>query len=174
MNETIPCSPQFIKQLQRLERTGKKGEKAAETARRIIHQLAGSARPTAYLLSKQTKSGENRLNNIEKYDLGAGYRLICRRRRSQVTLEFIGSHDDSDLWLNHHRGTDGGTVAQPPPAPATVVLKLPPRPAAGSDASATETANADPYEERLSHRLDDQLLRQVFGSFLTPARNRTE
>ena len=54
----------------------------------------------------RTKHGESRLRNIEKFDLGDGYRLVTQL----VTLAdayraflFVGSHDEAEDWLNKHR-----------------------------------------------------------------------
>lgn len=54
----------------------------------------------------RTKHGENRLPNVEKYDLSDGYRLIVQlvdgAKKTRAFL-FAGSHDDADRWLDHHK-----------------------------------------------------------------------
>lgn len=54
----------------------------------------------------RTKYGESRLENIEKYDLGNGFRLVVQLidgvKRSRVFL-FAGTHDDTQRWLDTHK-----------------------------------------------------------------------
>ncbi|WP_417703447.1 3'-5' exonuclease [Rheinheimera aquimaris] len=55
---------------------------------------------------KRTKHGETRLPNVEKFDLGDGYRLIVQLidgvKKTRVFL-FVGSHDDAQRWLDNHK-----------------------------------------------------------------------
>ena len=54
----------------------------------------------------RTKHGETRLPNVEKYDLGDGYRLIVQLidgiNKTRVFL-FVGNHDDAQRWLDNHK-----------------------------------------------------------------------
>lgn len=54
----------------------------------------------------RTKHGESRLENIEKYDLGNGFRLVVQLvdgvKKSRVFL-FAGTHDDTQRWLDTHK-----------------------------------------------------------------------
>ena len=54
----------------------------------------------------RTKHGETRIQNVEKYDLSDGYRLVIQlvdgKKKVRAFL-FVGSHDDSDRWLDSHR-----------------------------------------------------------------------
>ena len=54
----------------------------------------------------RTKHGENRLPNIEKFDLGDGFRLVVQLidgvKKTRVFL-FVGDHDDSQRWLDNHK-----------------------------------------------------------------------
>lgn len=54
----------------------------------------------------RTKHGETRLPNVEKFDLGDGYRLIVQLidgvNKTRVFL-FVGSHDDAQRWLDNHK-----------------------------------------------------------------------
>ena len=54
---------------------------------------------------KRTSHGESRLSNIEKYDLGDGYRLVVQlidpEKNHRVCL-FVGTHDETEAWLNTH------------------------------------------------------------------------
>jgi len=54
----------------------------------------------------RTKHGESRIPNVEKYDLGAGCRLVVQLvdgvKKTRAFL-FIGSHDQAEHWLDVHR-----------------------------------------------------------------------
>lgn len=54
-----------------------------------------------------TRHGETRLDQAEKYDLGDGYRVVTQIVRegteSLRVFWFVGSHDETENWLNRHR-----------------------------------------------------------------------
>lgn len=54
----------------------------------------------------RTKHGESRLKNVEKFDLPDAYRLVVQlvdgKKKVRAFL-FVGSHDDSEKWLDSHR-----------------------------------------------------------------------
>lgn len=54
----------------------------------------------------RTKHGETRIPDVEKYDLSDGYRLVVQLvdgvAKTRAFL-FVGSHDESDRWLDAHR-----------------------------------------------------------------------
>lgn len=54
----------------------------------------------------RTKHGESRLPNIEKFDLGDGFRLVVQLvdgvKKTRVFL-FVGDHDDAQRWLDNHK-----------------------------------------------------------------------
>src|SRR5262249_15535499 len=54
----------------------------------------------------RTHHGENRIPDVEKYDLPGDYRLVVQRVNGvdpgRVFL-FVGSHDETEQWLEHHR-----------------------------------------------------------------------
>jgi hypothetical protein len=57
---------------------------------------------------KHTSHGESRLPDVEKFDLGDGYRLVTQRLRgaegsTHYVFLFVGSHDEMEAWLNGHR-----------------------------------------------------------------------
>ncbi len=54
----------------------------------------------------RTHHGESRLPDVEKYDLGSGFRLVVQlvdgAAKARAFL-FAGSHDDAQRWLDNHR-----------------------------------------------------------------------
>ena len=80
-----------------------KGQKrAAEKARSALTE----AGMVGEISLPRTKNGENRLPNVEKYDLGDGFRLVVQLvdgvAKHRAFL-FAGSHDESSRWLDSHR-----------------------------------------------------------------------
>ena len=51
-----------------------------------------------------TKHGESRIKHCIKYDLNDGYRLVTIKEKKQVLLCFVGTHDDSEKWLDKNKG----------------------------------------------------------------------
>ena len=55
----------------------------------------------------RTRHGEDRLPNIEKYELGEGYRLVVQLIDSEAKHRiflYVGSHDSCQTWLDTHFG----------------------------------------------------------------------
>ena len=163
MEITISCSPQFTKQLSLLEKAGGKAALAAKQAERIAARLTAPAATSLFLRSKQTKSGEKRLKNIEKYDLGSGYRLICRKEGSKLLLEFIGTHDKSDNWLSRNRLTQAAATEN------RYDLQLQTEhddlSEFRADSAEISSEEDDIYETQLMRKIDEKTLRRIFCSF---------
>jgi len=157
MELSLYRTPLFEKQLKALGKTDKKGALAAERAAEIIRQLAVDGWQCVAMKNKRTRRGELRVRKCLKYDLGSGYRLISLRRDSELFLLYVGTHDECDRWLNKKRGSRlqvepegfifiAGNGKAPTGQPADTVIE----------------ERADEYEEQLSARLSDTVLRQVF------------
>ncbi len=94
--------PRFDKQLETIKRAGKKGTIAAKEADEIIKRLIqGCDSPTE--IGVMTKSGEYRIKKCTKYDLGCGYRLITVLNEDCLFVTYIGTHDESNLWLEKNK-----------------------------------------------------------------------
>ena len=160
MFETVSCSSQFLKQVSQLEKAGGKALNAIKQAEQIIHHLKLKKTDPHFLRNKQTNSGENRLENIEKYDLGAGYRLVCRRNSGEISIEFIGTHDKTDQWINHHRIARSNRTAA---RTETTEFMISVSNKTDTEGGFSDTLDeVDLYEEKLKNRLDDKLLQQIF------------
>ncbi|MCW5209040.1 ATP-dependent helicase, partial [Desulfobulbus sp. US1] len=86
-----------------LARNGKKGKDAITKVRAALTE-AGTEGSIASL--KRTNHGESRLGNIEKYDLGSGYRLVVQLvdgKNNVRAFLFTGDHEDSEQWLESHK-----------------------------------------------------------------------
>ncbi|MBI5556665.1 MAG: hypothetical protein HY885_03430 [Deltaproteobacteria bacterium] len=153
-------TPLFDKQLKTLGKADKKGSLAAVRAGEIINYLSACGWRALALKNKLTKRGELRVRKCLKYDLGSGYRLISLKRGDELFLLYVGAHDECDRWLNNKRGNklqvetasyifveENGEVA-PDHLPG--------------DCLSAGQSDEDEYEEQLSARLSDGVLRQIF------------
>jgi hypothetical protein len=100
MPRQIHVYPKLERQLAVLERQGTTRLIAAQRARRIIDSLIqGDSPASAGLLKRKT---DKRVKNCLKFDLGAGFRLICVSEGKIIYVLFVGDHDSSDNWLDHY------------------------------------------------------------------------
>ncbi|WP_035204841.1 3'-5' exonuclease [Isoalcanivorax pacificus] len=86
-----------------LSKSGKKGKDAITKVRAA---LAEAGTEGSIFSLKRTNHGESRLKNIEKYDLGGGYRLVVQLVDGKENVRaflFAGDHDDCEQWLESHK-----------------------------------------------------------------------
>ncbi len=83
-----------------LNKSGKAGIALAQKAIRIIEKLtSGDFQNHMDAVGSYTKYGEKRIQHCRKYNLGCGYRLITLQRGETVFMPFLGTHDESQRWL---------------------------------------------------------------------------
>ncbi len=86
-----------------LEKAGKPERVLAQKATGIIDSLAsGGVRNYMDVVERYTKYGEKRIKHCHKYDLGRGYRLIILQRGKTIVIPFLGSHDETQRWLENN------------------------------------------------------------------------
>ncbi|MBU4263069.1 MAG: hypothetical protein KKC76_14530 [Proteobacteria bacterium] len=159
MELSLYRTPLFEKQLKALDKADKKGAQAAERAAEIIRQLSVDGWQWVAMMNKRTKRGELRVRKCLKYDLGSGYRLISLKRDSELFLLYVGTHDECDRWLNKKRGSK----LQVEPESFIFVAENVETPSGQlADTPVEEMVAQDEYEEQLSAKLSDPVLRQVF------------
>ena len=147
------------RQLEVLQRSGRKGEKAVENFRTICQQLRQQGPEAPELMARRTKNGELRVKNCIKYHLGHGYRLVTIRIGDRLYLPVLGSHDEVDLWLDLRR-REGFT-----PQESAFTRDLLHPAAYGAAVTSEEGSlevSADSGDEEQSPPLDERLLREVF------------
>ncbi|AGF78216.1 hypothetical protein UWK_01658 [Desulfocapsa sulfexigens DSM 10523] len=150
----------FSRQLSRLEKSDKKGASASRQAGKIIASLRHRNDAFQEFRYKQTKHGEHRLDNVIKYDLGSGYRLITVWEEECVLLAYVGSHDDCHMWLENNKNTslDKSSFR----ISCTLIPPSPPCKDQTSEIPSAPSTKEDPYEEELLQRIDDKTLRSIF------------
>lgn len=80
----------------RLNRDGRKVQGQKVNAALVDAQMDGEIK------LPRTKHGESRAD-VEKYDLGDGYRLVVFQTGEHCIFVYVGKHDDVDRWLDNHR-----------------------------------------------------------------------
>jgi hypothetical protein len=95
----------FEKALQLAFLSGGQAQKRSDKARIVL----GSLQDTDPFASLQvTKHGETRIKNCVKYELGDGWRLVTRQTDKTCTFLFIGDHEDTERWIEDHKGESIG------------------------------------------------------------------
>ena len=97
----IHIHPKVEKRLEQLKKKSNAPLIAAKRADKIIQALGKGIRPVQ--AGHLSKSKEARVKNLYKFNLGSGYRLICIKKKHNIYVLFIGSHDNCDTWLDKHR-----------------------------------------------------------------------
>jgi superfamily I DNA/RNA helicase len=99
----VVSTPQYGKCIRDLSKKGKKGKDATLKARAAQAEAAESG---CIEIVRHTRHGESRLPNIEKYDLGDGYRLVVQLvdpSAEKRAFLFVGDHEDAERWLDNHK-----------------------------------------------------------------------
>lgn len=103
MTEVVYLSQsEFRESILKLRRRGGAYQLAANKAMQIIGHL-----PLGIDVSHlETNHGEKRISNVVKYDIGHGCRLVTLDKGRIVFLLFVGTHDETEQWIEGHRGLD--------------------------------------------------------------------
>jgi len=130
---------------------------AVHRAEEIIKRLSVRKRIGVEDIRQRTKYGEFRFDNVLKYDLGGGYRLICVKQEKHIIISYIGSHDDCNRWLENNRGfrTAFDEESQ------KIVFKK--KFEKEMRSSADEPESEMDYDDILLKKIDEKALRIVFN-----------
>lgn len=161
----IHYSESLPKLLRGLRKTGKKAEFAASKCETILNDIMQYGCQHETVFSKRTRHGEARIKNCIKYDLGGGYRLVTIRVDRHLFICFVGGHDETNQWIEHHR-YDILTPGNP-------LYRCEER-VAQSDTGETDFCERgnlndieDQYEDELISRLDEAQLKSIFQGLFT-------
>lgn len=148
--------------LEILRMRGRQGVLAASQYLQLIECIRQAQWRSDVISCKRTKNGEYRLKNCIKYDLGHGYRLVTVKDGHNLFVTFVGSHDQTDRWIETHRydcfSEDDSLYFSEtidPDEPVTAVHcaeSLPPQ----------SSFEADEYEQQLIDKIDEGVLKMVF------------
>ena len=157
------------KRIENIRRAGKKGRIAADNCDHILELMRKPDTAIPELQNKRTKRGEGRIGNCIKYNLGNGYRLVTVLSGERLFIPFIGTHDETDVWLERNRNS---TFSGESGLFSCEVLT------SSSDGFTTsnsvkpsdqESVERDHYEEAISARIDEATLKYIFrGLYQNP------
>lgn len=54
----------------------------------------------------ETNKGESRIKHAVKYDLASGGRLVTVQKDGYAYLLFLGTHDETEKWIDNHKGLE--------------------------------------------------------------------
>jgi hypothetical protein len=107
----------FHKKMEKMYRAGGMADMAARQAWELIRDLAGKDSLSARLRGLLTQHGDARIKNCYKFDLCGAYRLVYVWQEGCFVFLFLGSHDETDMWIRNNTGmtpdTDRGEVVPP-------------------------------------------------------------
>lgn len=155
-------SKSLTKRLQNIRRAGKKGRIAAANCDHILGLMKKQDIAIAELQNKRTKNGEARICNCIKYNLGNGYRLVSVLSGDRLFIPFIGTHDETDGWLERHRNT---TFSEESGLYNCEVIAS--SPGGCEESKSVELAGGrsverDLYEEAIRAKIDEATLKFIF------------
>ena len=90
----------FREQMLALRARGGPWQLAYNAACSVIESL----RLGANTANRITNYGESRIKHAVKYDIGHACRLVTVQTDNYIYLLFVGTHDDTDRWLDKNRG----------------------------------------------------------------------
>ena len=97
----IYVHPKVEKLLAAMENLEKSPSIAAKRARMIIQSLVKGIQPSH--AGRLSGKKDARIDNLFKFDLGSGYRLVCIKEKYCFHILYVGSHDNCDTWLDTNR-----------------------------------------------------------------------
>ena len=112
----VNTTPEFDRCLTELQKAAKDGKAAYQKACTARDEAANDGE---IKIVQPTREREDRIPGARKYDLGGGpaYRLVVQsiREGSEEVLwfVFVGTHEETERWLNNKRGTDWWADQQP-------------------------------------------------------------
>ncbi len=152
----------LAKRLENIHRAGKKGRIAAANCDHILELMRKPDIAISELQHKRTKRGEGRIDNCIKYNLGNGYRLVTVLSGDRLFIPFVGTHDETDGWLERHRNY---TFSEENGLYQCEVLTGSQDGAKGSKnlvLSASDSVERDIYEEAINAKIDEATLKFIF------------
>ena len=92
------------KNMQELLKKGGSFARAANVVEALLTKLSHEVGSLKIDL-KTTDNGEARIPHCKKYGLPGFCRLVTVQKNGKCIFLYVGSHDDTDKWLNAHKGT---------------------------------------------------------------------
>ena len=148
----------FLKALETLRRSDRRGLRSAKRAEALIKELASGDLSSLSGVEKRTKHGELRISNCIKYDLGGGYRLVSVKYKDYMIFTFLGSHDECNRWIENNRRFEPKISSECKEVDGFFGLAVLPE----ECPSENEGLEESDYDEILMEKVDDKLLKHIF------------
>ena len=116
---SVELTAPFRRLLERHRRRPSRPAGAARKAEQILSTLCAGAGLCPWEAGSLTRWGDARVRAGVKFELGGGYRMICRRRGGVLVALFLGNHEECHNWLKAGHGLDevaGEAEIMPPTA----------------------------------------------------------
>ena len=153
----VHVHPKVEKILEQMKKQEKAPSIAAKRAKIIIQSLVKGIRPTK--AGRLTQIKDARINNLYKFNLGSGYRLVCIKEKYNIYILFVGSHDHCDTWLDKHSKKKPHKTKLAMNIYNVDTSETPPL-------EASNTLNEIEYDRVLIPEISQQDLRKVFRGLL--------
>ncbi len=149
--------------IEKLQMKGKQGALVASQYLQIIECIRQAEWRDNVISSKRTKNGEYRLKNCVKYDLSHGHRLVTVKVGQDLFITFVGSHDDTDRWIETHRydcfcEDDSQYLSETIDTDETDTTEE-----IRKSLPLESAPESDEYEQQLKDKIDEAMLKKVFS-----------
>ncbi|TKB11606.1 hypothetical protein [Desulforhopalus sp. IMCC35007] len=159
MNLTLHIAQSLDRQMDKLIHSSRISEQAVYRFLQLLEDIRKYGVHGEKVLIKRTRNGEQRIKNCVKYDLGGGFRLVTVMIGDNLFVPFLGSHDETDQWLDRHKADDF-VVDNAVYRSEQVVLADNEENDVLSEAE--ELDDTDTYERQLEAKLDETILLSIF------------
>lgn len=156
----IHLAPTLERQLERTSDYNKKGHLAILKCRQLLLDLKMYGPNHESVMVKRTRHGEHRIKNCVKYDMGSGYRLVTVMNGNYLFVTFLGSHDETDLWFDRHKGDSFNPEN---PIYDWELLAIDENGDSQDTGTREGVIDHDLYERELEAKLDDNVLLSIFS-----------
>jgi len=152
MDVEIYETKEFLKALRAMKLAGGRKSKAADQVLAMRSSVGLFENPFQSL--RKTKNGESRIAGCVKYDLQEFCRLVTIAGNRCIFLLYVGDHEESDTWLDRHRGLTIGAVS----GTSLGRTKI-----SDSESGLTISNEPDNWSGVLIERLPEELLERLLG-----------
>ncbi len=160
MISSIHIALQVIKKVESLAGVGKKEQTIIDSYLEIIDYLQKGTVGKDKVLLKRTRYGEHRIANCLKYNLGLGYRLVTIKKRSTLFISFLGTHEETDLWLR--KNTNYLPSANDKIYQQSLLVNQSDIPTSLQKHEDASEPSVDEYESKLLNKVDENTLKDIF------------
>lgn len=151
----------FHKKMEKMHRAGGMADLAARQAWELIRDLSAKDSLSVRLRGLLTQHGDARIKNCYKFDLCGAYRLVYVWHEGCFLFLFLGSHDETDIWIRNNMGMTPNTARGEAVPPAEMAREAEPEEAHDYEEELGPPGLHD-LDVPLDEILDQKTLREIF------------